>query len=297
VNQALGPAGLGAVIIRNVPTYSRLRRKLLPLAERFASLPEEVKEKYVDADSRYNFGWSHGKESLASGVLDTLKGSFYANPLNLSEDEVSQLRRTYPGYFHRNLWPREELPELEAAFKDLGRLICAVGCLLAEHCDRYCVLACAHRVAGYQVFYATMRSSFPRATRSTQQQQPASASSQAEADADDEHAWCGLHTDHGSLTGLTAAMYLDEQGREVPSPDPDAGLYIRDRNGRFTRAVIPPECIAFQVGEALQVHSGGLLMATPHYVRAPRSHLAGGISRNTFAVFMQPDVGEPMDCP
>lgn len=45
------------------------------------------------------------------------------------------------------------------------------------------------------------------------------------------------------------------------------------------------------------MHSGGLLMATPHYVRAPRREMARGISRNTFAVFMQPDVYEPMDCP
>lgn len=52
-----------------------------------------------------------------------------------------------------------------------------------------------------------------------------------------------------------------------------------------------------QVGEALQVHSGGLLRATPHYVRAAQGPAAAGISRNTFAVFMQPDVEEPMACP
>lgn len=38
-----------------------------------------------------------------------------------------------------------------------------------------------------------------------------------------------------------------------------------------------------QVGEALQVHSGGLLQATPHYVRAASGTAAAGISRNTFA--------------
>lgn len=52
-----------------------------------------------------------------------------------------------------------------------------------------------------------------------------------------------------------------------------------------------------QVGEALQIHSGGLLKATPHYVKAASGTRRVGISRNTLAVFMQPDVLEPLDCP
>lgn len=36
-----------------------------------------------------------------------------------------------------------------------------------------------------------------------------------------------------------------------------------------------------------QVQSGGLLRATPHYVKGPGGS-AAGVSRNTFAVFMQP---------
>jgi len=38
----------------------------------------------------------------------------------------------------------------------------------------------------------------------------------------------------------------------------------------------------------MQLHSGGLLQATPHFVRASSSAAAAGVSRNTFAVFMQP---------
>ena len=34
--------------------------------------------------------------------------------------------------------------------------------------------------------------------------------------------------------------------------------------------------------------SGGLLRATPHYVRAPRKDRTQGVSRNTLAIFMQP---------
>ncbi|GFH32487.1 DIOX_N domain-containing protein, partial [Haematococcus lacustris] len=80
-------------------------------------------------------------------------------------------------------------------------------------------------------------------------------------------------------------------------PDPAAGLYIRNRRGQVVQVAIPADHIAFQVGEALQVHSGGLLCATPHYVRGARGPGTADLARNTFAVFMQPDVAVPMDTP
>ena len=46
--------------------------------------------------------------------------------------------------------------------------------------------------------------------------------------------------------------------------------------------------LLLQVGESMQIHSGGLLRATPHFVRSASSPAAAGVSRNTFAVFMQP---------
>jgi len=48
-----------------------------------------------------------------------------------------------------------------------------------------------------------------------------------------------------------------------------------------------------------QALSGGLLCATPHYVKAPDMHNAenAGVSRNTFAVFMQPNWDEELEMP
>lgn len=46
-------------------------------------LPEDVKAAHEHAASRYNVGWSHGKEALRSGLKDTHKGSFYANPMQV----------------------------------------------------------------------------------------------------------------------------------------------------------------------------------------------------------------------
>ena len=91
------------------------------------------------------------------------------------------------------------------------------------------------------------------------------------------------------MTGLTCGQYCDASGREVPCPDDTAGLYIRARDGEVVRAAFKPTQLAFQMGQATQIHSGGLLRATPHCVRAAGGPAAAGVARNAFAVFMQPN--------
>jgi len=104
--------------------------------------------------------------------------------------------------------------------------------------------------------------------------------------------WCGFHLDHSLLTGLCSAMFLEEteghEPRVVPSP-PDSGLYIRTRGGQLTKVSIPPDSLAFQTGEALEVATGHRLRATPHCVRVGSNPNAARISRETFALFMQPN--------
>jgi isopenicillin N synthase-like dioxygenase len=108
--------------------------------------------------------------------------------------------------------------------------------------------------------------------------------------------WCGWHFDHGSLTGLTCAMYMREDAR-VPNPDTQSGLYIRDRLGSIVKAVFAEEDIAYQMGEATEIHSGGLFRATLHCVQAACGESAVGVDRNTFALFMQPQWDEPLVSP
>ena len=57
----------------------------------------------------------------------------------------------------------------------------------------------------------------------------------------------------------------------------------------MARIPIPPNMLAFQLGEVTQIISGGHLEATPHCV-VKSSEIAGKkISRETFALFMQPN--------
>lgn len=106
--------------------------------------------------------------------------------------------------------------------------------------------------------------------------------------------WCGWHNDHGSLTGLATAMYFDQEGKQVPCPDEGAGLHVRSRSGEVLHVKPPADCMAFQIGESAQIHSAGVLQATPHAVRAAN---VPGIGRATLAVFMEPEWDEPMGVP
>lgn len=89
-------------------------------------------------------------------------------------------------------------------------------------------------------------------------------------------------------------MLCCEHVLQVACPDSTAGLYARTRRGDVVRVVMPKDCMAFQIGETAQVHSGGVLQATPHAVKAAS---LPGIGRGTFAVFMEPEWDEPMTVP
>lgn len=67
---------LGVLLVKNVPNYIEMRETILELASKFANLDDKTKEKYINSASKYNFGWSHGKE-IMNGKLDWSKGSYY----------------------------------------------------------------------------------------------------------------------------------------------------------------------------------------------------------------------------
>lgn len=89
-------------------------------------------------------------------------------------------------------------------------------------------------------------------------------------------------------------MFLNTKGEQVASPDPSAGLYIQTRNGKIVQVRLPPTVCAFQIGETSQIQSGGLLQATPHAVRCGNTH---GVTRESFAVFLEPNFDEPLKVP
>ena len=135
----------------------------------------------------------------------------------------------------------------------------------------------------------------------------------AEAEAEVSDSWCARHIDHGCLTGLTSALYINQaanppnlkssKGQKPPPlpflphpPSSSTGLYIQARDSSIVHVSIPSDCLAFQTGEALQIITKGELKAVPHFVQAEMSNAEGArVTRNTLAVFTQPELGEVID--
>ena len=283
--------------------------------------------------AKYLVGWSHGKESLRAGISDTLKGSYYVNCAFYQDAAISAAPAAsfpdLPEYTAPNIWPPEDiLPGFRATVEELCKLIIDTAVLVARACDSYAL----EHIRGYEKGYlermvqgslttkARLLHYFPPppppAQEKANQNPQANGQETKDTEADVDDSWCTTHLDHGCLTGLTSALYIDER-KPFPvlpttfpsnnssdflppisslsaSPDPSAGLYIRSRTGETTKVSIPADCLAFQTGEALEKITQGKFRAVPHFVRSGGKGMEG-IARNTLAVFTQPNLGEIVD--
>jgi hypothetical protein len=57
--------------------------------------------------------------------------------------------------------------------------------------------------------------------------------------------WCGWHNDHSCLTGLTSAMYLDSNLKEIDFVDEEGGLRAKNRSSEIVSIRIPKDCVGF----------------------------------------------------
>jgi isopenicillin N synthase-like dioxygenase len=265
-----------------------------------------------------------GKETLKNGQVDTLKGSYYANcafyvdpTLSCAIPTAELSPETFPEYLSPNIWPPSDvLPGFREAFEELCSLIIDTAVLVARACDSYAEKEIGGYTPGY-LQHVVQSSTTTKARLLHYFPSPPPAPDQTNGTtgdvADDD--WCATHLDHGCLTGLTSAMFVDEAlsppnlpsslGHveylptlsELPtSPDPSAGLYIQSRTGKTVQVKIPKDCIAFQTGEALERITKGRFKAVPHFVKGVRPAFGGGkVARNTLAVFTQPNLGELVD--
>lgn len=220
---------------------------------------------------------------------------------------------TFPEYLSPNVWPAEEaLPGFKETLERLCTLIIDVAVLVAKACDRYG----EEKIEGYRSRYLQRMVESSTTTKARLLHYfptPSDPPSDALNASDDD--WCATHLDHGCLTGLTSAMFIDEAtsrpsvpdvgGKQTllptlpelsTSPDPEAGLYIQSRTGETVHVRIPKDCIAFQTGEALERITRGRFKAVPHYVKGIRPGYEGAsVARNTLAVFTQPNLDELVD--
>jgi isopenicillin N synthase-like dioxygenase len=299
IEEAFGLEGYGICVVKNVPGFVEAREKLLPLAHQLGSLGPEKLKKLEIPESYYSVGWSHGKEQF-SGKYDFAKGSFYSNPIfDQPKSDPEAQAKGLVGYAYPNVWPKEEVPALEQAVKDMGAIIRETAGHLAKQLDKFVTKRCSTLEAG----------KFERIIKETSQycgrllhyfpstEKPKEETVEGKESNDLEGNWCGWHNDHSALTGLCSAMYINKDGEVVDFKDDESGLFIRKRDAVMVKAPIPKDCLAFQIGETSQILSGGALVATPHAVVQGKKLQGTSISRNSFAFFTAPEWNEPMKVP
>lgn len=332
--QAFGPDSLGILVVSSLPsTFPNLRSRVLQNSSRLAALPTQKLEELTKESAKYLVGWSHGKETLRPGVVDTYKGSYYINCAFYKDPSLQGVRdgaEKFPGfeeYTAHNVWPdNADIDDFEPDAEALIRLIIDTAVLVAKACDRYAESEIQGYPHGYlermvresETTKARLLHYFPSAASSTQngpasgpgEGQPSAATINGHSNGDPIKSepvaddWCATHLDHGCLTGLTSAMFLNESSaaplEELPaSPSPSSGLYIQDRRGKVHKVGIPRDCLAFQTGEALELITQGKFKAVPHFVKGVSINecedRAAKIARNTLAVFTQPNLDEVVD--
>lgn len=273
LEHALGPNGIGLVAIRNVPDFVSTKQSFLPQAHQLVHLPSDYLESALtDPSSLYNAGWSHGKEKLGDKP-DTAKGSFYYNPVT-DLPGTEQDRHKYPYSYPLNKWPTEKMPDFQEEAKRMGMILKQATVHLAKHIDALAASKCHDYPE--QFLYQKMKDTdkvkarllyyFPQ-----------------EAQQVSEDSWIGWHNDSGFLTALGGDLYVNhETGEPMECPDPDAGLYVADRQQQARKIDLPADCCAVQIGECTQIVTGGAVRATPHCVRGAKAPNVARISLPCF---------------
>lgn len=288
LSKAFSKSSLGVIAIRGIPSFVETKKEFLPLAYQLAHLPESYLEQHLtDEKSMYNAGWSLGKEQLKKDQPDFHKASFYFNPIT-DTPGTQEDREKYPASYPINLWPEKgKVDGLELKGKELGALMREVVARLAAHLDVHISnevgvncnmgdeMKRTEKVKGRLLYYYPIEKE----------------NGENVAEKNDD-SWIGWHCDSGFFTALSGDIYVDhDTGDIIPKKDvdPDAGLLIMDRNGEITKVDIPEDCMAIQIGECLQVISGGLVTATPHCVRGISSTWKGDgrkVARISFPCFV-----------
>jgi len=246
LRKAFFEKGIGG--IRGVPGFEEKVAAFIKAARLFASLPDEVKEKYCRKPGELFLGYELGKEKFkrpdGTWVVDDQKGSYYAFVPDAKE----------------NKWPTEF--DLCTPYQEIGTLMRKMGMAVMEK------IGLTGPATGISVENqpSVSRMLIYRGKEGTFVDNPF---------------WCGAHFDHGLFTTLLPSFYF-LNGEEIEEPE-EAGLYVRVRNGEeFQKVAADPGVLMFQAAEFGQLATDDAVRATEHWVQKANRP---GIERYTMATF------------
>jgi isopenicillin N synthase-like dioxygenase len=223
-------------------------------------------------DIWYQRGWTppNTEQAVVAGGRPDFKECYFAAPLPL--DPVA--RAYYPELYADNLWP-ERAETFQRLHMSLGAQLHEIGRRLLTGCER---------ALGLDVgTFDALTEGAAHVTRSLRYLPT------TQEHVDQEILWGEEHTDFNLLTILAGGRFYDPTGAPCPRPDQRGGLYLRTRpsashpRGHLISGTPPDGQIVSQVGQQLEILTGGLFLATPHVIKAPTK---AGYSRTSMAHFV-----------
>lgn len=236
------------------------------------ALPDAEKRRWARPDLWFQRGYTppNTEHAVVAGGQPDFKECWF----NCALDVDPRAAELYPELHPPNVWP-EDRPRFRALYEQIARELHAAGLAVLR--------ACAEALG-------LPRETFAEATRG------ASHVTRAlrylpldEAQIRQGALWGEEHTDFNLLTLLPGGWFLDAARKRCSRPDDGSGLWLRTRatpeepGGRLLPGVAPAGCIVAQVGQQLEILTGGRLLATPHGITAPRTP---GYARTSMAHFV-----------
>ncbi len=239
----------------------------------FAAQSPEAKVPFSGPQIWHQRGWTPPatERAVIAGGQPDFKECYFAAPLPL--DPVCA--EEYPEIFAPNIWPPHP-PTFERDYLAAGQALHTAGIVLLKSAARGLGLAEDAFTGVIEGAAHVTRALLYLPLTDEQIRQGA--------------LWGEEHTDFNLLTLLPGGgRFYDPDGVPCASPDPTAGLYLRSRPteqnpaGQRVRGAAPPGALIAQVGQQLEILTGGRLLATPHVITAPRQP---GYSRSSMAHFI-----------
>lgn len=270
IREAFGHYGL--IYIRSHGIDPSLLDRFYDLFLGLTARPEDEKRRLARPEIWFQRGWTppNTEQAVAAAGQPDFKECYFAAP----EEGDPEAAMLHPQIYAENVWP-EGIAGFEETYLAMGRALHAAGVELLRGCAAALGLE-------DDTFTAALEGG-PHVTRALRYLPLDEAQAAAGV------LWGEEHTDFNLLTLLPGGRFLNARGQRCAPPDPGSGLYLRTRStpeapgGAMVRGAVPAGCIIAQVGQELEILTGGAFLATPHVVTAPRSP---GFSRLSCAHFV-----------